>query len=190
MRRHNRRLFRVARSILKDADAAEDAVQETYIRAFTHLEQYAPTGSFAAWLTRIAINEALMLKRRSRRGVVSFDDLDIDSTWRTDAAFAVADDVEQSSLRQLLEQALDRLPEDFRIVFVLRAVEQLSITETADCLGLNAATVKTRLHRARARLRADITRRCRREQLHLFEFGGERCDRIVAAVLARLGGLS
>ena len=193
MRRHNRRLFRAARSILRDADAAEDAVQETYIRAFAHLSSYAPTGSFAAWLTRIAINEALMLRRRLKRPTLSLDEIDsradgdpMQASWRLSNAFATSDSSEQASIRQLLEQALDHLPQDFRIVFVLREVEQLSIAETADCLGLNAATVKTRLHRARAKLRAVLTRRLRREQLRLFDFGGERCDRIVAAVLTRL----
>jgi RNA polymerase sigma factor (sigma-70 family) len=193
MRRHNRRLFRAARSILHDADAAEDAVQEAYIRAFTHLSSYAPTGSFAAWLTRIAINEALMLKRRLKRPALSLDEIDgradgdqMHASWRVSDVLATTDSSEQASIRQLLEQALDRLPQDFRIVFVLREVEQLSIAETADCLGLHATTVKTRLHRARAKLRAALTRRIRREQLQLFEFGGERCDRIVAAVLRRL----
>jgi RNA polymerase sigma factor (sigma-70 family) len=193
MRRHNRRLFRAARSILRDADAAEDAVQEAYIRAFTHLSSYAPTGSFAAWLTRIAINEALMLKRRLKRPALSLDEIEgradgdpVHASWRLSDVLATTDSSEQASIRQVLEQALDRLPQDFRIVFVLREVEQLSIAETADCLGLHAATVKTRLHRARAKLRADLTRRVRREQLEVFEFGGERCDHIVAAVLRRL----
>ena len=191
MRRHNRRLFRAARSILRDADAAEDAVQETYIRAFTHLSSYAPTGSFAAWLTRIAINEALMLRRRLKRPTLSLDEIDVGRGIRCSV---LAPDARVCYVRQLgtsehspASRTGARPPAaDFRIVFVLREVEQLSIAETADCLGLNAATVKTRLHRARARLRAVLTRRLRREQLHLFDFGGERCDRIVAAVHARL----
>ena len=198
MRRYNRRLFRVARSILRDADAAEDAVQEAYIRAFTHLSQYAPTGSFIAWLTRIVINEALMLQRREKRGVLSFEaiaDMDAHNSvaqgaWHIHDALATSDDSEQACVRQLLEQALDRLPQKFRIVFVLREVEQLSIAETADCLGLNTATVKTRLHRARTRLRADLTQHLERERLQIFDFGGERCNRIVARVLTRLSGAS
>lgn len=191
MRRYNRRLFRVARSILRDESAAEDAVQECYVRAFMNLDRYQPTGPFGAWLTRLAINEALMLKRRTRRMAVSFDDLedqlaglpeeDIDS-------LSTPDSIDSASARQLLETAIDALPQAFRTVFVLRAVEQLSTTETAACLGINEATVKTRLHRAHARLRAHLERRLHREHLTLFEFGGERCDRIVGHVLNRLSG--
>jgi RNA polymerase sigma-70 factor, ECF subfamily len=193
MRRYNRRLFRVARSILRDEAAAEDAVQECYIRAFMNLSRYRPTGSFGAWLTRLAINESLMLKRRSKRSALSLDEAeahlgddqneDLDSLSTPDAANA-------TSTRQLLEHAIDALPQPFRTVFVLRVVEQLSTEETAACLAINEATVKTRLHRAHARLRADIERRLRREHLTLFDFAGERCDRIVAHVLRRLSGVN
>jgi RNA polymerase sigma-70 factor, ECF subfamily len=191
MRRYNRRLFRVARSILGDSAAAEDAVQEAYINAFRHLDQYQPVGSFGAWLTRIAINEALMLRRRARRAMLSLEDLDddlMDNERRSLAEWlATPDSSNAASARQLLEQAIDALPPAFRIVFVLREIEQLSVAETAACLDINRATVKTRLHRAQARLRADISRRLGCERLTLFDFGGDSCDRIVAAVLARLG---
>lgn len=194
MRRYNRRLFRVSRSILRDDDAAEDAVQEAYLRAFTHLDRYQPTGSFSAWLTRVAINEALMLKRRNRRQMLSLDDLDDDLMDTEQHSLAdwlsTPDSSSAASARQLLEQAIDALPQSFRTVFVLRAVEQLSVSETAACLDINKATVKTRLHRAQIRLRNDISRRLEREQLSLFEFGGARCDRIVASVLARLSPLA
>lgn len=189
MRRYNRRLFRVARSILRDNDAAEDAVQECYVRAFTSLDRYEPTGSFGAWLTRIAINESLMIKRRTRRGLLSLDDLE-DSTLEADQADVLTspDAAYTTSAKQLLELAIDSLPQMFRTVFMLRIVEQLSVAETAACLGINEATVKTRLHRAKARLRVTISRKLRREHLTLFEFGGATCDRIVAQVLARLRG--
>lgn len=190
IRRYNRRLFRAARSVLRDDDAAEDAVQEAYLRAFAHLGRYRPTGSFPAWLTRIAINEALLQKRRSRRGMVSFDELGDDLTDAEHHSLAswlsTPDSSNDASARQLLELAVDALPEHFRLVFVLRSVEQLSIAETAECLDIGEATVKTRLHRAQVRLRDDITQRLEREQMTLFEFGGERCDRIAAAVLERL----
>ena len=190
MRRYNRRLFRVARSVLRDESAAEDAVQEAYISAFTHLDRYQPTGKFGAWLTRIALNEALMLRRRIRTDTVSLDAMDeatlcgarssaTDPTSSTDGADAL-------NARQLLEQAIDALPAAFRTVFVLRMVEQLSISETAACLSLNTSTVKTRLFRAQRRLRAELSRRLKREQLSVFEFDGQRCDRIVAVVFARL----
>lgn len=189
MRRYNRRLFRVARSVLRDDSAAEDAVQEAYISAFTHLDRYQPTGRFGAWLTRIALNEALMLRRRLRTDTVSLDSMDeaalssarisIETESTTDVADAL-------NARQLLEQAIDALPVTFRTVFMLRMVEQLSISETAACLSLNSATVKTRLFRAQRRLRVELSRRLTREQLNVFEFDGERCDRIVAVVFARL----
>jgi RNA polymerase sigma-70 factor (ECF subfamily) len=189
MRRYNRRLFRVARSIMREDAGAQDAVQEAYIRAFTHLDGYEPTGSFGAWLTRICVNEALMLRRR-QRPEVSMDDIDESALHALQlpdndepAPLSLAD---SGRLRRVLEQAVDALPEVFRIVFVMRAIEQLSVNETAASLGINESTVKTRLHRANRRLRADLSRRLRLEQLHLFEFLGDRCDQVVAYVLARL----
>jgi RNA polymerase sigma-70 factor, ECF subfamily len=189
MRRYNRRLFRVARSILRDDAAAEDAVQECYVRAFMNLDRYQPVGPFGAWLTRIVINEALMLKRRTRHTFVSLDDADAESfAEEADPLYALStpDAAQGASAKQLLELAIDSLPQTFRMVFMLRVIEQLSTSETAACLEINEATVKTRLHRAQAKLRATISRRLRRERLTLFEFGGQTCDRIVAHVLARL----
>jgi RNA polymerase sigma-70 factor (ECF subfamily) len=189
MRRYNRRLFRVTRSVLRDESAAEDAVQEAYIRAFTHLDRYQPTGSFGAWLTRIALNEALMMRRRIRTDTVSLEDVDESVLVARGVSLepvASSDGVDAAHARQLLEQAIDALPDTFRTVFVLRVVEQLSINETAACLDLNSATVKTRLHRAQRRLRTDLSRRLHREQLNVFDFDGARCDRIVLRVIARL----
>jgi RNA polymerase sigma-70 factor (ECF subfamily) len=192
MRRYNRRLFRAARCVLRDDSAAEDAVQEAYLRAFTRLDRYQPTGSFGAWLTRIALNEALMLRRRTRHDTVSIEDVDegllIGARGVPLEASLSSDGPEAAYARQLLEQAIDTLPETFRTVFVLRVVEQLSINETAACLDLNSATVKTRLHRAQQRLRVDISRRLQSERLNVFEFDGARCDRIVVRVFARLHG--
>ena len=193
MRRYNRRLFRVARSILRDAGVAEDAVQECYVSAFTKLDRYRPTGAFSAWLTRIVINEALMLKRRTRHTFVSLDDLEeehYDELHSHGDELSTPDAVQATSARQLLELAIDQLPQPFRMVFMMRIVEQLSVAETAACLDLNEATVKTRLHRAHIRLRKDISRRLEREHLSLFDFGGETCDRIVARVFARLRGFA
>jgi len=188
MRRYNRRLFRVARSVLRDATAAEDAVQECYVQAFTHLHQYQP-GAFGAWLTRIGLNEALMMKRRMRRTMRSLDDIDeLADTGHDSESLTTPDSSQATCVRQLLEQSIDTLPQPFRTVFMLRAVEQLSVAETAACLDINEATVKTRFHRAQMRLREDITQRLRREHLTLFDFGAERCNRIVANVLNRLPG--
>jgi len=189
MRRYNRRLFRVARSILRNDSAAEDAVQECYVRAFLNLHRYEPTGTFGAWLTRIAINEALMMKRRARRNLLPLGDFEDEvASDEEDDVLTTPDSVQATSARQLLELAVDSLPQDFRTVFMLRVIEQLSVAETAASLGINEATVKTRLHRAKVRLRENISRRLRREHLTLFEFGGATCDRIVAHVLARLRG--
>jgi len=190
MRRHNRRLFRVARTVLRDADAAEDAVQEAYLRAFTRLSSYKPTGHFSAWLTRVALNEALMMRRRERTDTVSLDEVGEELVSQEDPTATdvqTADQyVEAAHARALLEHAIDALPENFRMVFVLRVVEGLDVRETAECLELNASTVRTRLFRAQKQLRSDLSRRLQSESSEIFEFGAERCDHVVECVLARL----
>jgi RNA polymerase sigma-70 factor, ECF subfamily len=193
MRRYNRRLFRIARGVLKDDASAEDAVQEAYLAAFTHLDRYEPTGKFSAWLSRIALNEALMIRRKTKPNVVSLDQLhdtasplEIETVAEEEPPAAYA---EASQAREVLEHAIDALPEGFRIVFILRMVEQLSISETSASLGLNEVTVRTRLHRAQRLLRADLSRRLGREQLNVFDFGASRCDHIVEGVLHGLGKL-
>ena len=187
MRRYNRRLFRIARSILRDPAAAEDAVQEAHLRAFGNLDRYEPTGKFGAWLARLAFNEALMIRRRARPDTVAPDQLD-QSALQADALSALSSEpLDAIQTRQLLEHAVDSLPEVFRTVFVLRVVEQLSGVETAACLGLNETTVRTRLFRAQQRLRSDLARRLRAERADVFEFDQARCDRIVGHVLERVG---
>ena len=190
MRRHNRRLFRVARSVLRDGDAAEDAVQETYLRAFTKLGSYRPTGKFSAWLTRVALNEALMIRRRVRGDTVSLEDVGDEAASSAEPAGSEAPSADQfleaTYARALLEHAVDALPENFRMVFVLRMVEGLDVRETAECLELNAATVRTRLFRAQRQLRTELSRRLHGESAEIFDFGAERCDRVVDHVLARV----
>jgi RNA polymerase sigma-70 factor (ECF subfamily) len=191
MRRHNRRLFRVTRTILKDADAAEDAVQEAYLRAFTKLDSYRPTGKFISWLTRVALNEALMMRRRERGDTVSLDEIgeELVSPDTAGADSQTADQyVEAEHARALLEHAVDALPENFRMVFVLRLVEGLDVRETAEVLELNSSTVRTRLFRAQRQLRAELSRRLQSESSEIFDFGAERCDHVVESVLARLPG--
>ena len=150
MRRYNRRLFRIARSILRSDDMAEDAVQETYIQVFTKLDRYEPMGRFGSWISKVAVNEALMLKRGARADTLSLDALD-ERTWFDSESLAQdatdADPLDTVHTRKLLELAVDTLPEAFRTVFVLRIVENMSIAETAECLSLNEATVKLS-HRA------------------------------------------
>lgn len=195
MRRHNRRLFRLARSILRNRAEAEDVVQETYVRAYASLDQFVGPHSFAAWLARIAANEALGRVRGWGR-VVSLDDYVSDSDGEADVRRIETMTSQQpdpehltgnGELCRLLEGAIDALPDDFRAVFVLRALEGMSVAETAEALSLRPETVKTRFHRARHRLQETLGARFDALMPVVFEFGGERCDRIVAAVLARLG---
>jgi len=190
MRRHNRRLFRVTRSVLRDGDAAEDAVQETYLRAYTKLDTYRPEGKFGAWLTRVALNEALMMRRRTRNDTVSLDDAGKEALAAEETVASEAQSSEQyveaAHARALLEHALDALPENFRMVFVLRVVEGLDVRETAESLEINPTTVRTRLFRAQRQLRADLAQRLRGESAGIFDFGAERCDHVVERVLARL----
>jgi RNA polymerase sigma-70 factor (ECF subfamily) len=190
MRRHNRRLFRVTRSVLRDSDAAQDAVQETYLRVFTRLDSYQPTGKFGAWITRVALNEALMMRRRMRGDTISLEEAGDDALSVEETAASetpTADQfVEAAHARALIEHAIDALPENFRTVFILRAVEGLDVRETAECLDINAATVRTRLFRAQRQLRTLLSRRLQGESTEIFDFGAERCDRVVAAVLAGL----
>jgi RNA polymerase sigma-70 factor (ECF subfamily) len=189
MRRHNRRLFRVTRTILRDDAAAEDAVQETYLRAYTRLDSYRPEGKFGAWLTRVALNEALMMRRRIRVDTVSLEDSGTEAivAEEHDAETPTAEQyVEAAHARALLEHAIDGLPENFRMVFVLRVVEGLDVRETAESLEINPTTVRTRLFRAQRQLRADLAQRLRGESAGIFDFGAERCDRVVQHVLAHL----
>jgi len=190
MRRHNRRLFRVTRGVLRDTDSAQDAVQETYLRAFTRLDTYEPAGKFGAWLSRIALNEALMIRRRAQAETVSLDEVGEESLAAEEAAASDAPTAEQfveaAHARALLEHAIDALPENFRMVFVLRVVEGLDVRETAESLEINPTTVRTRLFRAHKHLRSDLARRLRGESSDIFDFGAERCDRVVSKVLSRL----
>jgi RNA polymerase sigma-70 factor (ECF subfamily) len=187
MRRYNQRLYRVARGIVKDHAEAEDVMQQAYLSAYAHLDQYEHRGSFAAWLTRIAVHEAFARHRRRAEAAVAES---IVGDGACDRIPSPRPDPEQaalsSELRQKLEAIVDALAETYRPVFVLRDVEGLSTAETAEALGLTEDVVKTRLHRARAMLREALVREGRRPG-DLFRFGFERCDRLVAAVLRRLG---
>jgi RNA polymerase sigma-70 factor (ECF subfamily) len=190
--RYNRRLFRIARSILRNDAEAEDVVQETYVRAFTGLDMFRGDAAFGTWITRIAMNEALGRLRRLRPTV----------EWETYGAnrnqaeiihfpaSAVSNDPEktmaQSEVRAVLEQAIDELPDAFRAVFVARIVEGMSVEETADLFGLQPATVKTRLHRARLLLREELDKQLGPALTSSFPFDGQRCDRMTESVVRRI----
>ena len=188
MRRYNQRLYRAARSILKNEAEAEDVMQQAYVNAYTHLDQFADRARFSTWLTRIAVNEALGRLRRRRR----VREVDVSSeTEETGARLTSGEpSPEQQALtgelRRLLEEALDALPGTSRSAFVLREVEGLSTAEAAECLGVSEDVVKTRLHRARLLLRKELFDRAGLVRQDAFAFHASRCDRIVAAVFARL----
>ncbi len=193
MRRYNGKLFRVARAILKDDAEAEDALQEAYVDAYRHIGEFRGQARLGTWLTRIVINQALMRLRKHRRDrvVVPFEDGRAAEPERAEAD--VADERSESppaatlraEIRRALERRIDELPMAFRTVFVMREVEDMTVEETAECLSIPSATVRTRLFRARALLREALARDMDMATVDVFSFAGERCDRIVAGVLAR-----
>src|ERR1700761_2130699 len=186
MRRYNQRLFRIARSIVPDDEIAETVVQEAYLLAFSDIERYEPTGKFGAWLARLAFNQALALRRTVRPAALAA----ATEAVTADPAGSSQGEAhtESPASRQVLEHAVDGLPEVFRTVFVLRAIEGISGIETAACLGINETTVRTRLYRAQRRLRIDWTQHAPAERSELFELTSARGDHIVNRVLARLNG--
>jgi len=189
MRRHNQRIYRAARAILKDESEVEDAMQQAYISAFTHLNQFEERARFSTWLTRIAVNEAIARRQKLR------------STASVNEAFDLGDNVEETvtsrqptpehlayagELQRVIEGAVDSLPDAYRAVFMLRDVEGLSTNETSDALDLGEEAVKTRLHRARAMMRRSVAAQLGEAAAGAFQFLAPRCDRVVASVLERL----
>ena len=184
-RRYNQRLYRIARSIVRDDAEAEDVVQDTYVRALTGLEKFRGQSALGTWLVRIAINEALQRVRR-RRPLESMDDETVLDAPIADAGPTPEMLMYTQESRAMLEAAIDDLPDAFRSVFVARMVEGLSVEETADLFSLRPETVKTRVHRARARLRANLEAQIGPAVREAFAFDGERCDRLTNAVLLRM----
>jgi RNA polymerase sigma-70 factor (ECF subfamily) len=183
VRRHNRRVFRATRAILKSDDDAEDAMQEAYVSAFAHLTDFGGRARFSTWLVRIAVYEALGRLRRGKR-LTSLDDAEFEEPMATTRdPEQAASDVE---LRGLLEHAVDALPVGFRAVFVMRAVEGMSVSETAEALDIPEETVRTRLHRARGLLQQDLAEKIDAVASQAFDFHLSRCDRVANAVLARI----
>jgi RNA polymerase sigma-70 factor, ECF subfamily len=192
MRRNNQRLYRLARGIVRDDSEAEEVVQESYVRAFTHIEGFKGESSLATWLARIVLNEARGRLRR-RHPAVDIDNMPETPRAGSDPALIVHADMspERASARQeirrAIENAIDRLPLTFRAVFIMRAIEQMSIDETAHCLGIPVDTVKTRFHRANKALRQALSREFGSVLDGAFPFLGARCDRLVDRVLEHLG---
>ena len=194
MRRYNGRLFRAARAILKDDSEAEDTVQDAYLDAYRHMQDFRGDSHVGTWLVRIAVNHALMRLRKQKRHsvVVSFDQREpgdsgeIVDQLPDDRNETPTDRILRSEIRQLLERRIDELPMSYRTVFILREVEEMSVEETSAALGIPPATVRTRLFRARALLRQALARDVDVVTGDVFGFAGARCDRMVAAVIARL----
>jgi RNA polymerase sigma-70 factor (ECF subfamily) len=183
MRRYNQRLYRVARSIVRNEAEAEDVVQDAYVRAYTHLSQYAGEAKFSTWLTRIAVNEGL--RRLRKRG--RFDDMQRMASTMPVAAEGPDRAASDREVRDIMESAIEGLPSAYRSIVMLRDVEDLSTAEAADCLGIPPATVKTRLHRGHALLRETLGSTLGATRPELFTFGFSRCDRVVRLVLQRIG---
>src|ERR1700760_2414758 len=190
---NNRRLYRLARGILRNDGEAEDVVQETYVRAFTRLADFRGESSLSTWLSRIAMNEALGRLRRERPGVEisSLPQGTLEAQIIQFPLVSVADDPEKSmaqrEIQHVVEGAIDELPEPFRLVFMTRVVEGMNVEETAEILDLKPETVKTRLHRARAMLRDNVEKKIGPVIMEAFPFAGRRCERLTEAVLKRLG---
>lgn len=189
MRRYNQRLYRVARSILRNDAEAEDVMQDAYVRAYEHLDQFAGRAAFSTWLTRIAVYEALARQRRSQRK----EEFPPNSEWEGDPMdrFATSSPnpeqhTSNAEVRSLLESAVETLPEIYRTVFMLRDVEEMSTTEVAFALEISEDTVKIRLHRARAFVRKKLFALVGGRAHQAFSFHAVRCDRVVSGVLKRL----
>ena len=190
MRRHNRRLYRIALSVLRDAADAEDALQESYLDAYRAINSFRGESSLATWLSRLVLNHCLARRRRQQRrdNIVpivqqseDFDarDVDLESPDRS---------LVRAEIRELIERKVGELPDDFRTVFVMRSIEELSVEETAHLLSIPEATVRSRHFRARSLLRESLARDVDMAEQDLFGFDGERCDRIVERTLASVGG--
>lgn len=191
MRRYNQRIFRVIRSVVTNDDEAEDVLQEAWVRAYEHLDQFAGRASFSTWVTRIAFHEALARTRNSRRWIPLENpggEIMAEAERRQTTSETPEREAERDQLGRMLKAAVDALPETYRTVFVLREVEQLSTMETAECLELSEEAVKTRLHRSRALLRRDLKSRIGPAITEAYAFLGARCDRVVMRVLKRIRG--
>jgi RNA polymerase sigma-70 factor (ECF subfamily) len=188
MRRYNQRLYRVARAILHNDAEAEDVIQDAWVRAYTHLDQFAGRASFSTWLTRIAVHEALTrLRSRNRHPQVDVaehdGELSMKMTWKS---LNPEQNASAAQLREFLEEAVMSLPESYRTVIMLRDIEELSTVETAEALDLTEDNVKVRLHRGHGMIRDWLFERIGTRAKEAFPFMGVRCDRVVQNVFDHL----
>jgi RNA polymerase sigma-70 factor (ECF subfamily) len=190
MRRYNQRLYRVARAILRDPEEAEDVMQDAYVRAYQHLDQFAGRAAFATWLTRIAVHEALArLRARTRNPQLEDPEEGGESMDMAETSPDPEQNASRAELGQLLENAVLRLPEQYRAVVMLRDIEEMTTAEAASALDLTEQNVKVRLHRGRTMLRELLFDRVGKSGKEAFSFMGARCDRMVSGVFARLAEL-
>jgi len=194
MRRHNQRVYRTARAVLRDESDVEDVMQQAYVNAFTHLPQFEARSQFSTWLIRITLHEAFARRRklRSRDPMAARSWMPVEDEGEVMATLTAPEpDPERQAyageLGRVLEAAVDSLPDAYRVVFMLRDIQGLSTSETADGLGLGDEAVKTRLHRARVMVRRAVTARIGAASADAFPFHAPRCDRVVAAVFASIG---
>lgn len=189
MRRHNTRLYRAARAILKGEAEVEDVLQEAYVRAYRSLDRFEGRSTFATWLTRIVVHEALARRRKAERfeewDPMRHDTPDAGARTRSTPEAEAA----SAEMRRLLERSIESLPEAYRLVVMLRDVEGLSTADAAECLETSEDNVKVRLHRAHAMLRRELFERAQLSNAEVFPFHAPRCDRVVAGVFARLASL-
>lgn len=194
MQANNQRMFRIARSILRDSDEAEDIVQDAFIKAFTNVEGLRDLDKITAWLGKITVNLAKDRLRQitRRRQLINTTDhadvipIDRDFQRDIDAQTSPERHAAMSDIRHIIEGEIDRLPDGFREVFIMREIEQMSIEETSNLLSLQSATVKTRLHRAKLLLRKGLEGQLSAESLKAFPFGGVHCARTTKAVIEYL----
>jgi RNA polymerase sigma-70 factor, ECF subfamily len=191
MRRYNQRLFRVIRSVVTSDSEAEDVLQEAWVRAYEHLNQFEGRSSFSTWVTRIAFHEALARIRSSKRWrplEMPGGEIMAEADRRQTTSETPETQAMRGQLGRILQAVVDALPEIYRSVFMLREVEQLSTSETAECLGLSEEAVKTRLHRSRVLLRRELEKCLGPAITETYAFLGARCDRMVRNLLTRIGG--
>lgn len=189
LRRHNQTLFRVIRSYLKDTDDIEDTMQNTYLNAFEKLFQFKDKAAFSTWLIRIGINEALLRLKKLKKHRVLYENVTDDGAenfiqFPDNSHMNPEKQVINAEVKHLIEQAVDQLPEKYRIVYVLREVEGMENGETAACLGLSESNVKVRLHRAKKILKETLYQLS--ADAAIFEFGNSKCDRLVDFVMKRI----
>ncbi len=186
MRRYNQRIYRIARSIVSDEHEAMDVVQETYVKAYYHLHEFKGPAGFPSWLSRIASNEAIARVRKSSRIVYTLDAPGNEHLEMESLIAQPMDDLAASQLRKLLEEAIDTLPVEYRCVYVMRAIQQLSTKETAQSLDVSEDVIKTRYLRAKRSLQKIFDAHLEKAGLTSYEFAGKRCDAIVDGVMKKI----